>query len=368
MRIEKLIEAANRKKLDAIVATSFENVRYLSGVAIHTQHLIPQRLAALIVPVSNADPSFVVCTIEESLIQQESKIRNIIGYHEFKDSPIALIAGVLNDSGLPRGKIGIEMNVFTARQFNELSQYMPNIEIIPVDDVFDQMRMIKDPEEIQFLGKISTVTDNAIRTAYETAKVGDTEIEVLHTLTSILIENGAESLPFLNLGAGKNEVHTHPNAGKYKLSTGDLIGCDVGGRWQGYFSDLARTAVVGKATQHQREVYKNLWEIHEDILSAVRPGVLASDLYWHCYKSFEDRGMKLSLSHIGHSLGLVLHERPILSPAETLALQKGMVLAIEPATRDSSGKYHTEDLIEVTEDGYRLLSRSADWSELLVVG
>jgi Xaa-Pro dipeptidase len=367
MRIEKLQTYAENEGIDVIIATSFENVCYLSGVPIHTQYLIPQRMAALIVPISNGEPTFVVCTIEQTLAQQESNIKNILGYQEFKDSPIKVIVDVLNSFHLEHGCIGVEMETLTAMQQVELKQLLPGAIFTSADGIFSRMRMIKDAEEIRLLSEITMVTDQAIRYAYETARTGVNERDVLHTLTSVLIQNGAETLPFLNLGAGKNALHTHPNAGNYQLATGDLLNCDVGGRWQGYFSDLARTAVIGKRTLQQEKAYDVVWEAQEKVIEAMRPGVLASDLFWLCSRTFEQRGMKLSLSHVGHSLGLGLHERPMLSPAETIALEAGMVLAVEPATRDETGKYHTEDLILITKDGSKVLSRSADWSKLLII-
>jgi len=227
--------------------------------------------------------------------------------------------------------------------------------------------MIKDPVEIAHMAKIALITDRAIRNAYESASIGRKEVDVLNTLTSFMIAYGAEMLPLLCLGAGPNESHTHPFASNYALARGDMIGCDVGGRWAGYYSDLARVAVVGKPTQYQEDFYKRLWEIHENTIAMIKPGIRASDLFWCCNEQFEKRGLRMSLSHIGHSLGLTLHERPMLCPTDHTVLQEGMVLAIEPATVEDSVKYHTEDLIVVTSNSCEILSRSADWSEFLVI-
>jgi Xaa-Pro aminopeptidase len=115
-------------------------------------------------------------------------------------------------------------------------------------------------------------------------------------------------------------------------------------------------------------MYRDLWEIHERVIAAAKPGVRASDLYWLCREAFEKRDMTLSLSHIGHSVGLGLHESPMICPKDDTNLKEGMMLNLEPAVRDETGTYHVEDLVEITATGGRVLSRWADWSELLVVG
>ena len=74
------------------------------------------------------------------------------------------------------------------------------------------------------------------------------------------------------LGAGPNAALAHPFAANLTLREGDIVRCDVGGSYSGYYSDLARTAVVGRANSQQAEIYAKLWEIHEETIAAARPG------------------------------------------------------------------------------------------------
>lgn len=62
---------------------------------------------------------------------------------------------------------------------------------------------------------------------------------------------------------------------------------------------------------------------------------------------------------IGHSLGVVLHEHPVINAKTEQELQPGMLLAIEPAVRTDDGvTYHTEDLILVTDGDPQIVSRA----------
>jgi Xaa-Pro aminopeptidase len=110
-----------------------------------------------------------------------------------------------------------------------------------------------------------------------------------------------------------------------------------------------------------------LSDVHQELLEAIRPGVRACDLFEQCRAGFEKRGLNFRLSHIGHGIGLGLHEFPMLNPLTSQELLPGMVLCIEPLHFDDEGLFHIEDMVQVTDDGVRLLSSSADWRELRTI-
>ncbi len=353
--------------IDAIVATSYENVAYLSGAVIMTQRQIPDRLAAVILPLEG-EPTMVVCTIEEAQARRDSRIPDIRGYVEFVTSPTQTIAEVVREKGLDRARLGVEMKVLSAHYFQELKDHLPHAIFVPADRTLDVLRAVKSREEIDLLQKAALSTDQAIRSAYECGGPGVSDKALSDALANGIQANGADSVAFLVLGAGPGAALAHPVAANRPLEEGDIVRCDVGGFYSGYYSDLARTAVVGRATPEQERTYDMLWQIHEETIQAARPGVRAKDLFLSCKKAFERWGLSLNLPHIGHSLGLGLHEHPILNPFNETILEEGMVLAIEPVHRVGNGPiFHVEDLVEVTAGGGRVLSRSADWSKLFVM-
>jgi Xaa-Pro aminopeptidase len=137
--------------------------------------------------------------------------------------------------------------------------------------------------------------------------------------------------------------------------------------WGPYVSDVARTAIVAPARPEQIDTYKRLEEIHQTVIAAMRPGARCSDLYALCAKTFADKGLAFTMPHIGHSIGLGVHEYPMMHPFDHTPLAPGMVLMLEPLAVGREGLYHTEDMIEITDEGHRVLSRSADWSEPLII-
>lgn len=367
MKFDRIRSRMDEADLDVLVATSFENVAYLSGAVIITQRQIPERLAAVVVP-RRGEPVLVVCTIEESLARRDSRIPDIRGYVEFSRSPVDLIAEVIQETGSAGGRIGIETQVLSVHYFRELERALPGATFQSTDDLLAALRMVKQPEEIALLEKAALATDSAIRAAYEKGRAGVSDTVIANALVSGIQFSGADSIAFLTLGSGPSAALAHPAPMNRVLEAGDVVRCDVGGYYRGYYSDLARTAVVGEPTPEQADTYRRLWQIHEETIAAVRPGVTAGELFATCRAAFDRQGLQLNLPHIGHSLGLGLHERPMLTPFNETPLQEGMVLAIEPVHRFADGTiFHVEDLVEVTADGGRVLSRSADWSDLFVM-
>lgn len=367
MLLERVHQPMAEADLDGLIVTSYENVAYLSGAVIMTQKQIPERLAAVILSPGE-EPTFLVCTIEETLARRDSPIQDIRGYVEFDTSPIDFIAGVIRERGLEKGRLGVEKRVLTAHYYQELQACLPDATFVAADDLLERLRMVKTPDEVTRLREAALITDRAIRAAYECGKVGAGDKLIADTLASGIQNGGADSIAFLVIGAGPSAALAHPMPSTRPLEPGDIIRCDVGGYFSGYLSDLARTAIAGEATPDHVETYRKLFDSHEETIAAARPGIRAQDLFQRCKEAFESRGLELKVPHIGHSLGLGLHEAPILHPFNDTVLEEGMVLAIEPVHRLADGTiFHVEDLVEITANGSRILSRAADWSDLFVI-
>jgi Xaa-Pro aminopeptidase len=364
-RLLHLVETAG---LDAVVATSFENVYYASGAQITTQRLIPDRLAAVIWSPTRS-PAFVVCSIETSLARRNSWLSDVRSYEEFVTSPTVPIAEAIREATGGDGTIGVETQHLATRYMEELRAALPKARFVSADALFSQARAIKEADEIRRLESAAQATDLAISEAFNRATVGQKERDVAADIQHRLLIAGSEGIPFCVLASGENTAHAHPNPSSKPLEDGDLLRVDVGGSFGGYFSDLARTMVVGTASGRQRDAYARLWDVHETVIQAVKPGVRASALFRLCEDRFRQVGLTFRMPHIGHSLGIGLHEYPLLRPQEHAELAPGMVLAIEPLHFEETGeRYHVEDLVEVTATGHRILSRAGKWDKLLELG
>lgn len=367
MRVERLRKMMESAGLDVTVATSYENVAYLSGTPILTQRMIPERLAAVIVPLQG-DPIFVLCSIEEAQAKSGSWITDIRGYTEFVDAPTTVIADCLSELNLERGRIGIESRVLVHDHFVELANQLPAATLSGSDTIFDNLRAVKDATEIEILRRAAQATDAAIARGFAAGRLGSGDKVIADCIAQEIQGGGADAVAFLVVGSGPTAAIAHPSASTRPLQEGDVVRCDVGGYYAGYYSDLARSAVAGRPTQEQVDAYRKLWEVHEAVIGAVREGMEASQLFRVCEREFVARGLEMRMPHIGHSLGLGLHENPMLHPANHTPLLAGMVIAIEPIVRLRDGSIlHVEDQVVVTKEGSEIISRSRDWSTLYLI-
>ena len=363
----KVQRALAEQQLDALVAVSPWNVRYTAGTSFFTQRTIPERLA-LVVMMPGQEPTFIYCTIEDEEARGYSWITDLRGYTEFAEQPIAVLADLLRERGVARGRIGIEKRFLVAANYDELLEGLPDADVVAADPVFDRMRAIKTPAEIELLERAVLHTDAAVATAFEAARAGDTTRAIGDRMIAEAMAAGSTGLVHIVLGTGANLSNPHALPDDSRLEPGGVLRTDFGMFWDGYVSDIARTAFVAPATQRQIDDYKILEEIHQSVIAAMKPGVRAGDLYRLCADGFAKRGLPFTMPHVGHSIGLLVHEQPMLHPFDETPLAAGMVLMLEPPLIAPEGLYHTEDMIEITATGHRVLSRSRDWSEPLIIG
>lgn len=366
MKREKILSALAASDLDALVAVSPENTYYSTDVPMLTQKIIRDRLA-MVVWTQAAEPVWILCTIEEAQARAESWIKDIRGYVEFQTSPVELLADILTERQLARGRIGIEKRYLSTHYWEELQRLLPQATFVACDRLFDKVRMLKTPDEIRLLRDAAQATDRAIRKGFESARLGHTERGTAELMGDELRKGGAENVAFVILATGPNAAMAHPVPGETTMAPGQILRTDFGGYFRWYYSDLARTAICGKPTAAQREAYERLVQVQAEVIQAMRPGVRACDLYNLCKRRFGEVGLTFRMPHIGHSIGIDIHEYPMLNPQTTEELQPNMMFAVEPVHRGTEGLYHIEDLVLVTERGSQVVSRSTDWEPLLTI-
>ena len=359
MDLNRLREQMAAEQLDAVVAVTPENFFYSTGAYVVTQKIIRERLALAVFPASG-DPVVIVCSIEESLAREQSRFPDVRSYVEFAMSPIDLLVDVLKERGLTRGRVGMETHYLSWHYSDELRRKAPQAEFRECRDVFYELRMYKQPHEAAVLERAALATAESVKTAMRSARPGDTERSLAIRMRQELLGTGADELAFLVLGTGRRSSITHPIPSDVPLGQGDVIKLDIGGVYDGYFSDLARTYGFGRRDQRKHDTYRRLAEIHRSVIEQIKPGVRFCDVYTFCKQQFDLQGLRFTMPHIGHSLGVELHEHPILEPACTRTIDEGMILNIEPIftdPADGSG-YHIEDLVQVTREGRRVLTGS----------
>ena len=240
----------------------------------------------------------------------------------------------------------------------------------PVTNLMKDLRMIKDEWEIEQLSKAIEITERGIRHIYSQSKAGDNEAKLQAMLHYEAIAANAKHMGFSAIIAGGGNATTlHYGENNCDIDENSLVLLDVGAAWNNYSADISRTfPISGKFTPRQKEVYAAVLAVQKEIIEMVKPGVTMQELNSKTneliIKELKNLGLikensefrKYYMHSIGHHLGLDTHDLA----DRTKPLTAGCVITVEPGIYIKEEKIgvRIEDDILVTENGYRILSKS----------
>jgi len=304
------------------------------------------------------------------MVAAQSWIRDIVPYVEFVQHPVVALAEELRRRGIAEGRLAIDLDFVTQRTVAQLQREMPRLEIVDAYDHLAGRRVLKTPEEIDTIASAARATQHAILAGMAQSHAGDTEREVCTRVLTNALLNGARTILFSSFGSGANALHTHCFATDKVIEPSDIVRLDIGPRFGPWLGDLARTYSAGEPTAQQKQFYRALVSLQRETIEAMRPGRTAASVYRHATETAERLGIRFDYPHIGHSIGLELHESPMLHPGDQTVLQEGMVFNVEPmiVNNDHTLFMHTEDLIAITKGEPRVLTLGLAPDELPLMG
>jgi methionyl aminopeptidase len=176
-----------------------------------------------------------------------------------------------------------------------------------------------------------------------------------------------------------NEQVVHGIPSKRRLKEGDIVGLDLGAKWDGYYGDAAVTIPVGSITPVAESLLATAREALYLGIKEISPGQHVSDISHTIQRYAEGQGYSVVRAFVGHGIGTALHEEPQVPnfgpPGRGPRLKVGMVLAIEPMvnigdadveimddgwtviTADGQLSAHFEHTVALTEAGPEILTR-----------
>jgi Xaa-Pro dipeptidase len=227
-------------------------------------------------------------------------------------------------------------------------------------------REVKSADEIMLLNVACAMVDGAYQLIAEQLKPGIRESQLVANVTKLLFDMGAEHVDNINAVSGER-CSPHPHVFSDRLiRPGDQAFFDIIQTFVGYKTCYYRTFVVGKASDAQRDAYKRAREWIDASIELMRPGV-GTDQVASVWPKAEEFGFSSEMEafglQFGHSVGLFLHERPIISRLNSIdhpvEIKEGMVIALEtycPAS-DGYSAARIEEEVVVTADGPQVITR-----------
>lgn len=194
----------------------------------------------------------------------------------------------------------------------------------------------------------------------------------------------AKGFPTALCASINDEVVHGPALPSRELKNGDIIGLDLGMEYpkkNGYYTDMAVTAPVGKINKEIKKLINTTKKSLELAIKQVKPGNNLNDIGRAIQKCAEENGFSVVRDLVGHGVGTDVHEEPQIpnyeifdNSLDNVVLKEGMTIAIEPMinigdykikcakdgftilTKDESISAHFEHTVAVTENGHKILT------------
>jgi Xaa-Pro aminopeptidase len=254
-------------------------------------------------------------------------------------------------------RLAVESRYVSFATAQLISGWSANYQVLPREDVIENLRMLKEPYEIRALENAFRIAQAAFTDILPEIGPGRTEIEIAGLFELELRKRGAEKAAFDTIVAsGPRSSLPHGRASERVIQTDEIVLLDFGVQAAGYSSDLTR--VVFPDPTRQPDIFEIVREAQQKAIKAARPGVLTSAVDAAARDHIAKNGYGDCFGHsLGHGLGLEVHESPLVSWRTPRPLQEGMVFTVEPGIY-LPGRYgvRIEDAVVVTADGCRLLS------------
>lgn len=256
--------------------------------------------------------------------------------------------------------VALDEERISVSDWKKVESLLPSdMKLISGTDIFMQARYIKHEDEIAGIERAARVAEDALMVALAAYQPGMTEKDIEYLYKREAVRQKAD--PFFFVGtAGQRAAYSDTVNTDYVIQDGDMIRFDFGVKIGGYCSDIARTAVVGSASDKLERYFSAVKIGMEEAIKAVRPGISAEELFKIAVSVTQENGIPhYWRHHVGHGIGVEMYDYPTISLGAKNILEPNMVINLEtPYYEPGWGGVQVESTIAVTQESYRVLDVS----------
>jgi Xaa-Pro aminopeptidase len=378
-RHRRIRERMAAEELDAVIAYSNAKVQgcvqYVANYAVRfvAANTLPNgeyTMAGSCAALFPADGDDTVLAVDQRWDEFRAKETSVLAETHFAESIGAEFGRLVAERGYRR--VGIDnWFIFPAIHYLALRELAPAVEFVGTQ-LIEHTYKVKTEAELALVRKAEEVGVRALEAAFEAVEVGASEFDIALAADYAMRKFGdLEVAGGLVAAAGKNTAIASgiPRASDaYVMQRGDWIMLDICPRYQGYAGDICRMFVagdVGDVDEFRRGLYDATVTIVEEVVKAVKPGVVPRALNELAQSVADDLGVgQYKTTTLGHGLGIDLHDVPDFR-WDPWPLEPGTCITIEPCliVPGVTGT-RVEELVAVTETGCDVLSAGAP-TELL---
>jgi len=322
----------------------------------------------------NGKRTVVLTDLEMGRGRKSAKVDEFVSFNQLEREiqGNAKQAHFLRKRGVKRATVPGNFALAYARELAK-----DEVDLAMADGLFWPAREAKTDAELKLIGHALRITETGLKRAMEVLKASKTKGKKLmwsgKPLTSELLRAEIDTAmlraggtPTNTIVAGGDQACDPHERGHGPLYANSLIILDIFPRdaKTGYWGDMTRTVVRGRASEAQRKLWETVKEGQELALREINDGVDGMTIHKAIEALFKKRGYPTEVRNgvnvgffhgTGHGLGLEIHEYPRL---QKVVLKERQVVTVEPGLYyPGLGGVRHEDVVVVTKTGSKILSR-----------
>jgi Xaa-Pro aminopeptidase len=248
--------------------------------------------------------------------------------------------------------------------WSEVLKGLPNVALQAQNTILDLARMVKGPEEVALLEKVTAANEAAIQVMWDTARPGVAEATVWSAMAAALVQATGEFPCRLSIATNREGNSTNTMACPYVIPPGGVMTEEIAARMAGYQAQSNHSFGIGQPMRPGYEKAMSIaCDVYASLLAWIRPGKTIGDLVSEYRRLLEQHGCKATGVAV-HTNGLGA-DRPRLGPSMgtpqddlELVIEPGFTFTTKPSARLEDGSMaQLGDPLTVTETGARRLGK-----------
>jgi len=225
---------------------------------------------------------------------------------------------------------------------------LPHASFVDASDIVDNIKAIKSEEEVALIRRCAAMQDAIFRAVLSHIRPGLRDIDVTAFAQAEGQRLGSEQGIFLG-GSSPVGIRS-PFVPRFMqgrtLQKGDHLSLLIENNGPGgFYTEIARTIVLGKASNELKDGFEAVREAQDFSLGLIKPGAAPHDIHLAHNAYMQERGLPPELRLYAHGQGYDMVERPLIRLDETMPIAAGMNLAVHPG-------YETPSIFAVVCDNY----------------
>jgi Xaa-Pro aminopeptidase len=345
-RRRKIQQELKSRKLDCLLVTHPANCYYLSGFT--------------------GDSGMLVVTPDSTTLITDGRFTT-----QAKDEApgirIELQKGALYQAAgdwLRQGKLwraGYDSTQWTVAQCKTLKKAASSkCRLTEANGIVEHLRLKKDAQELATMRKAALLAGEVLESVLPLLKPGVQESEIGAEIEYRMKKRGATGVSFESIVAsGERAALPHARPTSKRIRKNELVVLDLGAILAHYCSDITRTVFVGRAPKRIREWYQAVQTAQQAAVNAAHAGATCGEVDAAARDVLKSASLDSYFVHsTGHGLGLEVHEDPRVARGQSIRLEAGNVITIEPGLYvEGVGGIRIEDDVAVHSRGNEVLTR-----------